>query len=100
MISQTSSSMCCFFTPNQNVLWKLLMDRGIIAKKQKEPPTCQDQRFQNMVKAERLAKPKADIHYFGVQERGHLEASRHHRAGKQPLRLDTLTSKGDRLHPA
>jgi hypothetical protein len=28
------SAMCCFFTPKQNVLWKLLVDRGIIAKKQ------------------------------------------------------------------
>jgi hypothetical protein len=28
------SSMCWFFTPKQSVLWKLLVDRGIIAKKQ------------------------------------------------------------------
>jgi hypothetical protein len=28
------SAMCVFFTPKQNVLWKLLVDRGIIAKKQ------------------------------------------------------------------
>ena len=28
------SAMCWFFTPKQNVLWKLLVDRGIIAKKQ------------------------------------------------------------------
>jgi hypothetical protein len=28
------STMCVFFTPKQNVLWKLLVDRGIIAKKQ------------------------------------------------------------------
>jgi hypothetical protein len=28
------SEMCWFFTPKQNVLWKLLVDRGIIAKKQ------------------------------------------------------------------
>jgi len=26
------SSMCWFFTPKQSVLWKLLVDRGIIAK--------------------------------------------------------------------
>ena len=28
------SAMCVFFTPKQNVLWKLVVDRGIIAKKQ------------------------------------------------------------------
>jgi hypothetical protein len=28
------SAMCVFFTPKQNLLWKLLVDRGIIAKKQ------------------------------------------------------------------
>ncbi len=26
------SAVCVFFTPKQNVLWKLLVDRGIIAK--------------------------------------------------------------------
>jgi hypothetical protein len=30
------SEMCWFFTPKQNVLWKLLVDRGIIAKKTKK----------------------------------------------------------------
>jgi hypothetical protein len=29
------SSMCSFFTPKQNVLWKLLQDKGIIEKKKK-----------------------------------------------------------------
>jgi hypothetical protein len=28
------SAMCWFYTPKQNVLWELLVDRGIIAKKQ------------------------------------------------------------------
>jgi hypothetical protein len=27
--------MCSFFTPKQNVLWKLLQDKGIIEKKKK-----------------------------------------------------------------
>jgi hypothetical protein len=28
------SSMCSFFTPKRNVLWDLLVDKGIVAKKQ------------------------------------------------------------------
>jgi hypothetical protein len=28
------SAMCWFYTPKQNVLWDLLVDKGIIAKKQ------------------------------------------------------------------
>jgi hypothetical protein len=30
------SSMCSFFTPKQNVLWDLLVDKGIVAKKQND----------------------------------------------------------------
>jgi hypothetical protein len=30
------SAMCWFFTPKQNVLWKLLEDRGIIQKKKRK----------------------------------------------------------------
>jgi hypothetical protein len=41
------SEMCWFFTPKQNVLWKLLVDRGIIAKKQN---TCKPVRTSNYKK--------------------------------------------------
>jgi len=44
------SSMAPFFARNQNVLWKLLVDRGIIAKKQNNRKTVRTSSFREWSK--------------------------------------------------
>jgi hypothetical protein len=48
------SAMCWSYTPKQNVLLKLLQDRGHYFQETGIPRTCPDQQLQGMVKATSL----------------------------------------------
>ena len=45
------SAMCWFYTPKQNVLLKLLEDRGIISKKRNTRKPVRTKQFQGVVRA-------------------------------------------------